>query len=96
MFHSGTRSVELIGNAGSGGNAGRAYLYPEFHAGINPSHTYTLRFWGKASNVGNPGGSFASVGPGIEITWSKAYHENDWVGSMDVYMAAGNLRLDGV
>ncbi len=88
VFHSGKKSLKLIGNAGSG-NVGRAYLYPEYHVGINPSHTYTLRFWGKASNVGNPGGNLASVGPGIEITWSKAYHENDWAGSLDVYMGLG-------
>jgi uncharacterized repeat protein (TIGR01451 family) len=81
--HSGLKSLKLIATAGTG-NVGRVFLQPEYHVGIDPLRSYTLRYWAKASNVGNPGGSLAWVRPGLNLAWSKAYHENDSVSSTSV------------
>ncbi len=54
----------------------------QFRAGINPTHTYTLRFWAKAQNVSNPGGVAHWTRPGVRLVWSEAYYENDHLSEM--------------
>lgn len=79
ICHSGRMSLKLIANAGAS-TAGKVSICPEYHVGVNPAHTYTLRYFAKADSVANAGESLAWVRPGIDVGWSKAYHENDWVG----------------
>ncbi len=61
-----------------------AWGYPEYHVGIDPSHTYTVRYWAKADNIANQGNGLAWTRPRLGISWSAAYHENDYVGAVSV------------
>ncbi len=56
----------------------------EYHVGINPNHTYTLRYWAKGENINNAGGSLAWERPQVEVVWSRSYHENDYIGGLGV------------
>lgn len=85
--HSGSRSTKLIAYAGWTRNPEAATR--QFHVGIDPSHRYTCRYWAKADDIGSAGGSVSWVKPGIKITWSRAYHENDFVGQSVVNAALG-------
>lgn len=76
--HSGTRSMKVVSKPGSA-NAGRVHVVPEYHVGIDPSHSYTVRYWAKGNSLANPGGAFGWSRPGINICWSAAYHENDFI-----------------
>ncbi len=78
--HAGARSVRITALPGADGNG--SYWTPnEYHAGIDPSHTYAVEFWAKAEDVGSEIQTWRR--PGVQITWSKAYHENDYVSNND-------------
>lgn len=80
LAHSGSRSLKLIANAGSG-TVGKISLQPDYHVGVDPSKSYTLTYWAKAEDVGNPGGVLEWVRPGLSVIWSKAYRENGSLGA---------------
>lgn len=68
--HSGSRSIRI--NAST---VGLGFWTWRYHVGIDPDRTYTIRFWGKAQDVG----SDTYRRPGISLVWSRAFDENDWV-----------------
>lgn len=78
--HAGSKSVKISPNTGEG-LYGRAYCPFSYHIGIDPTHTYTVRFWAKAQDVGNQT-DFLSARPGVDVTWSRLYHENDSLGGV--------------
>ncbi|MEN6355771.1 MAG: hypothetical protein ABFD83_01660 [Armatimonadota bacterium] len=74
--HNGVQSLKLTPQPSTGPGVFQYLPGGAYHVGINPSHSYTVRFWAKADNVSNP---INTVHPGIYLVWSKAYHENDFV-----------------
>ncbi|NLN75560.1 MAG: hypothetical protein GX139_04570, partial [Armatimonadetes bacterium] len=74
QFHSDSKSFKLTAYAGSGTDG--AVFYLPYHVGVDPNRTYTLKFWAKGDNIGYS--SWRRVG--FNIVWSKAYHENDFLG----------------
>jgi uncharacterized repeat protein (TIGR01451 family) len=78
--HSGAACHKVVAHDGGVdiNNARTGYLAP-YHIGIDPTHTYTLRYWAKGTNITNIP-SLAWIRPTVSIVFSKAYHENDFVG----------------
>ena len=73
--HSGLRSLKTLAKSGA---VTQAWGVPVYHVGIDPTHTYTLRFWAKAQDVYAPDKDHA---PGVGVIWSKAFWANDYVDS---------------
>lgn len=71
---SGSKSFKIIAQAGKGTDG--AVFYKPYHVGVDPNRTYTLKFWAKGENIGQS--SWRRVG--FNIVWSRAYHENDYLG----------------
>lgn len=78
-LYCGSRSCKIIAYDGANSLNTCCYWTSEYHVGINPSHTYTLRFRAKGINLS---AYIDWTRPGVVLTWSKAYHENDWIGSL--------------
>lgn len=76
-----SKCIEITAKAVSN-TASITTVSQEYHIGVDPGHTYTLRYWAKARDVANRGGDAAGRRPGLFLVWSKAYHENDFVGQI--------------
>ncbi len=89
---SGQTSFKIISEDGAvlnDNNTVWAWGPGEYHIGINPEHTYTLRYWAKGDNIKNSGGQLAWTRPLATIAWSKAYHANDWISGTDLNAGLG-------
>ena len=85
-YHDGQKSLKL--NPAHTEDPVNHYQYEpdyEYHVGINPAHTYTVRYKAKAENITNVGGSSAGLKPSIHVHWSAMYHENDSIGSTNAF-----------
>lgn len=83
--HSGSKSVKVLAKAGGNGwGWGQVSACPYYHVGINPAHTYAFRFWARADNVGVLSSALAWTRPGLHITWSAVYAENDFVSQRNI------------
>jgi hypothetical protein len=82
-FHTGSKCYEIIAHDGAIDNNSNWAPGWENHFGCDPTHTYTIRYWAKGSNIGNAGGNLAWTRPRVNITWSAAYHENNYSGESD-------------
>ncbi|MGQ9455054.1 MAG: hypothetical protein ACUVRS_09055 [Armatimonadota bacterium] len=81
VIKSGNRSLKLI--AYENPNAGASdVITEEYHVGVDPAHTYRFRVWARGENISNPGGDLQWSRPGVGGVWSRAYHENDFIGFM--------------
>lgn len=88
--HSGNRSLKIISYpASSLSDYNRTTTGSEYHVGANPAHKYTITCWAKGSSITNYGGSRSWEKPRLCITWSRAYHENDWAGESTLDMSLG-------
>ena len=91
--HSGNRSLNITTYpATSLTAANRVSTGSEYHVGANPAHKYTISCWAKASTISNLGGSRSWEKPRLCITWSRAYHENDWAGESTLDLALGTYE----
>ncbi len=75
----GSRSLKLIAYDGAT-DAGNTWLGTRaYHVGIDPTHTYRVRCWARGNNISNPGGELWWTKPRVDVVWSRAYHENDYI-----------------
>lgn len=81
VCHSGARSYKITAPMG---DSEKVDGYAQYHVGVDPSHTYTLKYWAKADSVGNQGGGLSWTRPGVMLVWSVNYHENDYISSVFV------------
>lgn len=82
--HSGTASAKTIAKAGGNDGGWGQTRSPRYHVGIDPTHSYTFRFWAKADDVGVLGPSLGWTRPGLHIIWSKVYAENDSIHQQNI------------
>ena len=82
--HTGSACHKIIAHdGGTDINSARTGYIAPYHIGIDPTHTYTLRYWAKGSNIKNIS-LLAWIRPTVSIVFSKAYHENDFVSEQTV------------
>jgi hypothetical protein len=87
--HSGSQCYQVVVPDGATNSSNNWAYGPEYHVGVVPFHTYTLTYWAKATNINNLGGGYAWEMPKVDISWSKAYHQNDYVGGTAVNANVG-------
>jgi hypothetical protein len=90
ISHTGSRSLNITTYpATSLTAANRVSTGSEYHVGANPAHKYTISCWAKGTTISNLGGSRSWEKPRLCITWSRAYHENDWAGESTLDLSLG-------
>ena len=88
--HTGSRSLKITAHDMTSGGVGSTNSGCEYHVGVTPGQSYTFKFWAKGSNLHNPSDNDWQK-PRLLITWSAAYHENDWVAENSVQTALGTF-----